>query len=210
MERRHILLDHQARYDFMRRVAFIDPFKFIDIDESATSPSQFLEKYGWSPKGETLIRQQFKIGDKHYSAIAAYSFAGFLCWEIVEGSFTANHFSQFLQHTLRPYLTDNTLLLDNATVHKTRTALDFLDRVSNGQYEFAPAYSPDLKPIERGFANVKRWLRKQELEAVLDPLRYLNQAFERYSVRSDIGLAGNMIYLLSIVMDSCNGFRCVI
>ena len=100
IERRHILQDPVKRLEFMERIAHVDPFDSINLDESASSPDQFLQKYGWAPKGEDCIRMQIVIGTRHFSVIAAYTVIGFLCWDIFEGLYSAKEFCHFLQHTL--------------------------------------------------------------------------------------------------------------
>lgn len=190
IERRHILLDHNLRYEYMERIAFIDPREIIDVDETASSPSQFLAKYGWAESGEKAKRMQFKIGSKHYSVVAAYTYCGFLCWEIIEGSFNSKKFMEFLNLRLSPYLNNHCVLLDNASIHKTMGSLTTLNDITNGRYEFSPPFSPDLKPIEKAFALVKRWLREREEQVIADPIGFINLAFEHFSVNSPDGQRG--------------------
>lgn len=188
IERRHVNINPQERLAFMERVAFVQPHQWVDIDETASSSAQHREKYGYAPKGEKAMRTQFRIGGRHFSAIAAYTIGGFLCWNIVEGSFGSDQFQTFLRNTLAPLLlSGQCLLVDNAKIHKTQASLATLDAVSGGKYECSPTYSPDLKPVELGFSNVKRYVRKHEQEALADPIGFLNNAFERFSVRSAHG-----------------------
>jgi hypothetical protein len=44
---------------------------------------------------------------------------------------------------------------------------------------FSFVNSPDMKPIELGFASVELFLRLHEVEAVLDPVARLDRAFQR-------------------------------
>jgi hypothetical protein len=78
MERRHILQSPEQRLNYFQRIANVHPSMIIDIDETASSPDQFLEKYGWAPKSEKCMKTQIRIGNKHYSTIAAYTIHGFL------------------------------------------------------------------------------------------------------------------------------------
>jgi transposase len=45
-----------------------------------------------------------------------------------------------------------------------------MEEVFDGYYIFAAPYSPDLKPVERLFAEVKDLLRYREDEAMLHPI----------------------------------------
>jgi transposase len=47
---------------------------------------------------------------------------------------------------------------------------------------FVPPYSPNLKPIEPCFALVKKWLRQHENEALLNPVVFINRAFDIHSI----------------------------
>jgi hypothetical protein len=80
VERRHILLNHEARLNFLERVAFMNPCCIVDLDETASSAFQFYAKHGWAPSGEKVCRLKIRINNRHYSAIAAYTFCGFMCW----------------------------------------------------------------------------------------------------------------------------------
>jgi hypothetical protein len=45
VERRHIYVDEVERLDFFERIANIDPWDIIDIDETASSPEQFRRRW---------------------------------------------------------------------------------------------------------------------------------------------------------------------
>ena len=47
-------------------------------------------------------------------------------------------------------------------------------------YLYAAPYSPDLKPVERLFAEVKDVLRDMEDEAVLDPIGRISRIFDMF------------------------------
>jgi transposase len=141
--------------------------------------------------GNPCILTQIVLDNRHFSVIAAYTMAGFLCWNIIEGSVTAENFQIFLNTTLLPFIGETSMgLIDNATIHKTLGTLLTLNQVFGGHYMFSPAYSPDMKPIERGFADIKRWLREHEWEASRNPLLFINNAFELYSVNGIRGPIG--------------------
>jgi len=98
IERRNIAIDYHERFAFVKRTAFLAPSLIIDVDESAASPDQFLDKYGWSPIGTRALRWFYQTGNYHYSVIAAYSINGFVYWEIVEDSVDSSRFIEFLRN----------------------------------------------------------------------------------------------------------------
>ena len=73
-------------------------------------------------------------------------------------------------------------ILDNATIHHALASRLMLEDVFNNLYYFCPPYSPHLKPIEPCFALVKEWIRKHENEALLNPVEYINKAFQLHAV----------------------------
>ena len=72
-------------------------------------------------------------------------------------------------------------ICDNSSTHHTYDALVAMDDCFDGFFSFSPTYSPDLKPIEKGFSNVKGWLKDHEDDALLDPIGTINRAFHLYS-----------------------------
>ena len=55
-----------------------------------------------------------------------------------------------------------------------------MEVVFNGYYLFVAPYSPDLKPVERLFAEVKDLLRYKEDEAVLNPIGTISECFDQF------------------------------
>ncbi len=48
--------------------------------------------------------------------------------------------------------------MDNAAFHKSRKAKELIESVGC-KVIFLPPYSPDLNPIEKFWANMKRWIK---------------------------------------------------
>jgi len=75
---------------------------------------------------------------------------------------------------LRERKPDAVLVMDNLRPHKTAEVQAVLDG-SGLSYRYLPAYSPDLSPIEPGWAKVKAYLRRvaartvEALEQALAP-----------------------------------------
>jgi transposase len=70
-------------------------------------------------------------------------------------------FEGWLEHILVPALknpTKSVLIIDNASWHKKDAIYDIADEYGI-KVIFLPPYSPDLNPIEKFWANVKRRLR---------------------------------------------------
>ena len=50
------------------------------------------------------------------------------------------------------------VVMDNASFHKSRKTRELIETVGYKAI-FLPPYSPDLNPIEKFWANMKRWVR---------------------------------------------------
>ena len=50
--------------------------------------------------------------------------------------------------------------MDNASFHKSQRTKELIESVGC-RIIFLPPYSPDLNPIEKFWANMKRWIRQQ-------------------------------------------------
>ncbi len=81
----------------------------------------------------------------------------------VEAATSAAVFHAYLEQVLLPELRrtkpDAVLIMDNLPAHKASRVRTLLDR-SGFAYRYLPAYSPDLNPIEPGWAKVKTELRR--------------------------------------------------
>ena len=70
---------------------------------------------------------------------------------------------------LSPLLTDNhVVIMDNASFHKGSQTVALI-RASGASLLFLPPYSPELNPIEKDFANIKR-IRQYNAEASIDEI----------------------------------------
>jgi len=183
MERRHMFCDDVKGLEYVEFMALYDPSLVVDIDEMKQAPEDFLCKYGWSPIGEECIKQKILIGTRSFCVIAAYTPDGFLCWETYEMNVTAFEFNHFLETRVAPLLApDNFLILDNAATHHTDEVRIVLQQITHGNYRFSPPYSPHLKPIEKGFALIKAYIKQNEDEALLRPVAFINQAFALHGI----------------------------
>jgi transposase len=182
---------------FMDRMSTVPALNIVDIDGMTVSRRDFEQTAGWSRRGQQAIRMQISIRGVSYPVMAAYTPLGFIAHEIYGGSVGSDEFVHFIRERVAPMVVEGDhAIVDNATHQKTQDALTILDQVFYGRYDFASPYSPRLKPIERGFANIKRWIRDHEIEASADPIGYINEAFRIYGVLGERGHVGKPVVLL--------------
>jgi len=105
---------------------------------------------------------------ERYSILPALTKEGFLCEEIVQGSFSASMFFFFVRDTLlprcNPYPARNSVLvMDNAQIHRHPLIRETIE-AAGCKLVMLPPYSPDFNPIELAFGVVKRWITRHHLE----------------------------------------------
>jgi transposase len=156
----------QARADWWTDeaggIGGIAPERLVFIDESAVLTSR-ARRYGRSPCGERAYAKVPFGNWKRLSVLSAIGLEGVLAPMSIEAATDGDTFAAYLDQVLLPVLRerkpDAVLVTDNLRPHKTPQAQAVLDG-SGFPYRYLPAYSPDLSPIEPGWAKVKSDLRR--------------------------------------------------
>ena len=164
--------------------------RLVDVDETTSSQKEFLQRYGYAPRGQVAVKTQFHINGRSFSSICAYSPVGVLAFKIVEESINSEMLINFLLllkifsslniELAAAFLPNMVGLFHNAQIYHTAPVRGIMEQIFEGRYLFAAPYSPDLKPVERLFAVVKNLLRDREDEAVADPFGVLSECFEMF------------------------------
>ena len=101
--------------------------------------------------------------------LSALGLEGFLATMSVAAAADRASVAAYLEQVLRPVLRqrkpDAVLVLDNLRAHKTAEVQTGLDR-SGLAWRSLPAYSPDLSPIEPGWAKMNAYLRRVAARSV--------------------------------------------
>ena len=103
----------------------------VFVDESAANERTLDRKYGWAPKGRAARYMCPLQRTKKWSILPAYTMNGFLTYDLVHGSFTAELFIEFLHEKLLPRCTAypgprSVLIMDNASIHRDPVHLQIL------------------------------------------------------------------------------------
>jgi transposase len=140
----------------------IAPERLVFLDESAVLTTM-ARRYGRSPRGQ---RAYAKVPFGHWkrlSVLSALGLEGVLATMSVADATDGATFTAYLEQVLLPVLRerkpDAVLVMDNLRPHKTPEVQAVLDG-SGFPYRYLPSYSPDLSPIEPGWAKVKSYLRR--------------------------------------------------
>jgi transposase len=143
-------------------MAGIEPARLVFLDESAVL-TNMVRLYARSPTGQ---RAHGSAPCGHWTrltVLGALGSQGIVGAMSIEAATSGTVFHAFLDQVLLPQLRrsqpDAVLVMDNLQAHKTRAVRDLLDR-SGFAYRYLPSSSPDLNPIEPGWAKMKSMLRK--------------------------------------------------
>ena len=190
---KNINRDPAEQLAFLERIAHVPPERLIDIDGIIQNPADFHAKYGWSPIGQECRALQIIINERVYAVHAAVTEQGFMAWDIFEGAVTDIEVGNFVTK-LKDHRNFNNLtfgILDNAANQRTERVRSIMERIFAGKYLFCSPYSPELKPIERAFSLIRKYISAHYDQSV-GHLDQINAAFNHYSDAP--GQHGNAIY----------------
>ena len=159
-------------------------------------------KYGWAPLGRTPHVVQPLKRSEHWSILPIYSAAGFMDWEIVQGSFTVELFNTFIADKVLPLMTPypgprSVLVMDNMAIHHSDELTDMCAAVGVC-LEYLPPYSPDFSPIKEAFMELKAWMKRYyELQDQYETM----EGFLNHALQENLGKAGNHFHSCFIPID---------
>ena len=143
-------------------VGGVAPERLVFLDECGvlTTMSRL---YGRSPRGTRACASAPFGHWTRVTVLGALGAEGIVGAMGVEAATSGAVFHAYLDEVLLPELRrvkpDAVLVMDNLPAHKAPRVRALLDR-SGFAYRYLPAYSPDLNPIEPGWAKVKAELRR--------------------------------------------------
>lgn len=136
--------------------------RWFFLDESAANERTLDRKYGWAPVGlEASIISPFHRSTR-WSILPAYTIEGYIDFEIYQGSYNTERFSEFVRSKALPKMTPfadggprSILVLDNAKIHHSAELTDMcLD--AGIVLVYLPPSSCNYNPIKTLFAVLKQ------------------------------------------------------
>ena len=152
--------EEEKRKEYLNSIKDLDHTKLVYIDESGIEMSAIKER-AWAKKGDKLSA---KKSEKYYQRTNII--AGFVNKECIaaitfNGSCDTKLFNLWVKSFLIPELQPGQkVVLDNASFHKSSKTKELIESVGC-ELIFLPPYSPDLNPIEKFWANMKRWIKSR-------------------------------------------------
>ncbi len=134
--------------------------RLVYIDESGIEMGIHKEK-SWSIKGKTVLAKKSGKYYERTNIIAGLVRNKSIAPMVFNGSCNTKVFNSWVENFLIKELKSGQfVVMDNASFHKSQKTRELIESVGC-KIIFLPPYSPDLNPIEKFWANMKRWIRSQ-------------------------------------------------
>ena len=148
----------EQRKEYKELIKDIPKEDLVYIDESGIE-ERIVRDRGWGLKCQKLKAQKSGKYYERSNIVAGYVNKKTIAPLVFYGSCNTKFFEswveQFLIKELRP---GQYVVMDNAAFHKSQKIKDLIESVGC-KVIFLPPYSPDLNPIEKFWANLKRWIK---------------------------------------------------
>jgi transposase len=130
----------------------------VYVDETGID-RYYGRKYAWAQRGEKVVGE---VPGRHFqrtSIVAGKCKGHQLCARLqYSGTMNRNLFEKwFKEELLNEVESGSVIIMDNASFH-SKKALKKLVRGTGRKLLFLPPYSPDFNPIEKEWANMKKFL----------------------------------------------------
>lgn len=137
----------------------LPPEKLVYVDETGIE-SYLYREYARAARGQKVIAKISGRKFKRTNIVAGICQGGWVAPMRYDGTTDSSLFEFWFERCLLKAVDVNSIIiLDNATFHRKSTLSD-LALKCGCQILFLPPYSPDLNPIEKMWAWLKRKLRK--------------------------------------------------
>jgi transposase len=146
------------RRRFLRRIRDVAAERLVFLDESGANTSM-LRSHAWVLKGHELVTGRPMNWGTNLTMIGAMRLDGWITMSTFFKTANRERFVAWIARTLAPKLRrDDVVIMDNAQAHHDPRVLKLVEK-AGARVEFLPPYSPDLNPIEPGWALVKKVIK---------------------------------------------------
>jgi len=150
--------NQEKRDVYQEIITDIPPQSFVYIDESGIELNICKDR-GWCRKGEKLVGKKSGKYYERTNIIAGYVNHKSIAPMIFNGTCNTKLFETWVEKFLIKELkTGQVVVMDNASFHKSQKTRELIESVGC-KLIFLPPYSPDFNPIEKFWANMKRWIK---------------------------------------------------
>jgi transposase len=151
--------DECARGEFVRKIKAIPAERLVYVDECGVDKYLYRE-YAYALRGDKVVAQISGKKFKRANFVAGICMGRWVAPIEYSGTTDSALFEFWFEKCLLSEVDPGSVIvLDNATFHR-KTVLPAIAEQKNCTILFLPAYSPDLNPIEKKWAWLKKRLRK--------------------------------------------------
>ena len=148
----------EKRNAYKQEIESMAPQNLVYIDESGIDMNICKNK-GWGKRNKRLPRKKSGKYYQRTNIIAGYVNHKPIAPMVFNGSCNTQLIEAWVENFLVKELKSNqVVIMDNASFHKSSKIKDLIESVGC-KLVFLPPYSPDLNPIEKFWANMKRWIK---------------------------------------------------
>ena len=150
--------DEEKVAEYLEKIENIEEEDIVYVDE--TGIQQYLHReYAWAPRGEKVQDVISGRRFKRMNIVAAKQGDTILAPLQYTCSMTGDFFEFWFETSLLSELPEHAVVvMDNASFHRKKK-LNAIAQAHQITLIFLPPYSPELNPIEKEWANLKRWLK---------------------------------------------------
>jgi transposase len=157
--------NEEKRKSYLEEIKDLPRDKVVHIDESGIEKTDLKDR-GWGFKSKKLVGKKSGKRSSRLNIIAGLVNNRPIAPMIFSGSCDTELFNKWVEDMLIKELTPGqTVIMDNVSFHKSRKTIDLIESVGC-KVIFLPPYSPDLNPIEKFWANMKKWIKHKSKSTV--------------------------------------------
>jgi len=150
--------DEQKRKIYKEAIEDIPLDKLVYIDESGIE-ERIVKDRGWGKRSQKLTAKKSGKYYERSNVIAGYVNKEIIAPLVFYNSCNTKLFEAWVEQFLIKELKHGQyVVMDNASFHKSQRTRELIESVGC-KVIFLPPYSPDLNPIEKFWANMKRWIK---------------------------------------------------
>ncbi len=151
------------RAEYAETIKDISSEKLVYIDESGIDISICKDR-GWGLKNKKLIGKKSGKYYQRTNIIAGLNMNKPIAPMVFNGTCNTELFEAWVeQFLIKELKAGQFVVMDNAAFHRSQKTKDLIESVGC-KVIFLPPYSPDLNPIEKFWANMKRWIKNKITE----------------------------------------------
>lgn len=169
----------EARMRWQDEQPRLDPAKLVFVDESGAS-TKMARLYGRAKRGHRVVGRVPWGHWKTVTFVAGMRLDGFIAPFAIDCAMNGAIFVEYVRRCLAPSLRPGDIVIvDNLPAHKCDEVHTIIEAVG-ARLLYLPSYSPDLNPIELGFAKLKAHLRKAKERSIPALYNRLGLALETF------------------------------